>query len=257
MKPKIAIMTMFNAVLFGVTAGCAAQPAAEDRPAAQEAATEASHAAASMTVTGSVVETMDAATYTYIRVDTGREEIWAAAGRFDVEVGDRVTVPLDSPMENFHSDTLDRDFPVIYFAARIVREGETGQAGLTMPASHPPVAGGATVTGSAMVESVEAAEGGMTVAKIWDGRAKLAGSTVTVRGRVVKFNGGILGRNWIHLQDGTGDATQGTHDLTVTTDAKAAVGDVVTITGMLVVDQDFGAGYSYAVLLESASVESQ
>ncbi len=88
-------------------------------------------------------------------------------------------------------------------------------------------------------------------------KPKLTGSTVTVRGRVVKFNGGILGRNWIHLQDGTGDATQGTHDLTVTTDAKAAVGDVVTITGMLVVDQDFGAGYAYAVLLESASVESQ
>ena len=65
MKPKIAIMTIFATVLFGVTAGCAAQPAAEERPAAQEAATEASHSAASMTVTGSVVETMDAATYTY------------------------------------------------------------------------------------------------------------------------------------------------------------------------------------------------
>jgi uncharacterized PurR-regulated membrane protein YhhQ (DUF165 family) len=64
MKSKIA-MTMFATVVFGVTTGCAAQPAPEDRPAAQEAATEASHTAASMTVTGNVVEIMDAATYTY------------------------------------------------------------------------------------------------------------------------------------------------------------------------------------------------
>jgi hypothetical protein len=73
----------------------------------------------------------------------------------------------------------------------------------------------------------------------------------------VKFNGGILGRNWLHLQDGTGDATQGTHDLTVTTDATAAVGAVVTVTGTLVVDQDFGAGYIYPILLENATVESE
>jgi len=255
MKPTIA-MTMFATVLFGITAGCAAQPAQEDKPAGQEAAAEVSHAAGLMTVTGSVVETMEAASYTYVRVDTGDEEIWAAAGRFEVEVGDRVTVPLETPMENFHSDSLDRDFPIIYFASRIVREGETGQAGSAMPASHPPITGAAPAAGSAMVEPVEAAEGGMTVAGIWDGRAKLAGSTVTVRGRVVKFNGGILGRNWIHLQDGTGDAAQGTHDLTVTSDATAAVGDVVTVTGTVVVDQDFGAGYTYAVLLENASVES-
>jgi hypothetical protein len=256
MKSKIA-MTMLAAVVFGVTAGCAAQPAPEDTASAQEVAPEVSHAAGLMTVTGTVVETMDAATYTYIRVDTGQDEFWAAAGRFEVEVGDRVTVPLDTLMENFHSDALDRTFPLIYFASRILREGETAQAGMTMLASHPPISGAAPAAGSELIEPVEAAEGGKTVAEIWDGRASLAGSTVTIRGRVVKFNGGILGRNWLHLQDGTGDATQGTHDLTVTTDATVAVGAVVTVTGSVVVDQDFGAGYTYPVLVENASVETE
>jgi len=256
MKPKIA-MTMFVAVVLGVTAGCAAQPASEEKQTTQEVAPEASHGTGLMTVTGSVVETMDTETYTYIKVDTGQDEFWAATGRFEVDVGDTVTVPLDTPMENFHSDTLDRDFPLIYFASRVMREGETAQAASAMPASHPPITGAAPAAGSVAVEPVEAAEGGMTVAAVWDGRAKLAGSTVTVRGRVVKFNGGILGRNWLHLQDGTGDATQGTHDLTVTTDATAAVGAVVTVTGSVVVDQDFGAGYTYPILVENASVESE
>jgi len=247
------LMTMFAAAVFGVTGGCAAQPAPEESPAVQEVAPEVSHAAGLMTVSGKVVETMDAATYTYVKVDTGQDELWAASGRFEIEVGDTVTVSLETPMENFHSDTLDRTFPLIYFASRILREGETGQAGTTMPAGHPPITGAAPAAGSA---AVEPAEGGKTVAEIWAGSASLAGSTVTIRGRVVKFNGGILGRNWLHLQDGSGDAAQSTHDLTVTTDAAAAVGAVVTVTGTVVVDQDFGAGYVYPILVENATVET-
>ena len=88
--------------------------------------------------------------------------------------------------------------------------------------------------------------------KVWIDTAELDGSEITVRGRVVKYNGGILGTNWIHLQDGTGSAADGSHDLTVTTLGTAAVGDVVTATGTLVTNQDFGAGYTYAVLLKDA-----
>ena len=94
----------------------------------------------------------------------------------------------------------------------------------------------------------------MTVGQIWSETAKLADTSIAVRGRVVKFNGGILGTNWIHLQDGTGSAADGTHDLTVTTLGTASVGDVITAAGTLVTDQDFGAGYTYAVLLKDAEV---
>ena len=94
----------------------------------------------------------------------------------------------------------------------------------------------------------------MTIAEIWAGKSRLADSTVTVRGQVVKFNGGILGTNWIHLQDGSGDPAAGTHDITVTTPANVAVGDVVTATGTLALDQDFGAGYTYPALIKDAAV---
>jgi hypothetical protein len=224
-----------------------AQASAAPSPAAPEGVPQP----AATTFAGKVMETMDAGTYTYVRVASGNREIWAAASHFNVTVGETVVVPLDMAMENFHSDTLNRDFPVIYFAGAISREGEMKPP--AMPAGHPPISGGA-VHGGAPVPAVEPVPGGITVAEIWAGRSRLAGSTITVRGRVVKFNPGIMGTNWMHLQDGSGSPANGTHDITVTTPANVKVGDVVTATGTVAIDQDFGAGYVYPVIIREAAV---
>jgi hypothetical protein len=95
-----------------------------------------------------------------------------------------------------------------------------------------------------------------SVADTWAQRATLANTSVTVRGTVVKVNNGIMGFNWLHLQDGSGKAADGTNDLTVTTDAVVAVGDVVTATGILATKKDFGAGYSYEAIIEKATVRA-
>ena len=233
---------------------CSGQPPARSATAADTAAATATSPPKARTVTGKVVETMDAASYTYIRVDTGSEEVWVATGRVTVAVGDRVVVPLEMPMRDFHSQALGRDFPLIYFVSSIGREGE--QAEPMLPPGHRPRGGGQpSATAAPAVGTIEPAPGGTTVAKIWANRASLAGTRVVVRGKVVKFNGGILGRNWLHIQDGTGAAADGSRDLTITTAAMARVGEVVTVTGLVVVDKDFGAGYFYKVMLEDATVE--
>jgi predicted NAD/FAD-dependent oxidoreductase len=77
---------------------------------------------------------------------------------------------------------------------------------------------------------------------------------VALQTKVVKVNRGILGKNWLHLQDGTGNQAAGTNDLVVTTDSLPEVGEVVTITGNLSRDRDFGAGYRYGVIIENAEV---
>jgi hypothetical protein len=210
----------------------------------------ASHAVAdnAQTAEGTVLETMDAGNYTYVRVKTATSEIWAASSPFKVVVGDQVIVPLDSPMAKFHSPSLNRDFELIYFAPEISHAGEAAPAA----GAHPPPtapAGAAQVT-----EPLPPAPGGKTIADVWANRKALAGKSVTVRGKIVKFNGGILGTNWLHIQDGSGSAKDGTNDLTVTSDGGAAIGDVVTATGTIAIDKDFGAGYAYAVILEKAIV---
>lgn len=93
-----------------------------------------------------------------------------------------------------------------------------------------------------------------TVAALNQNKAGLAGKTVSAQGKVVKVNNGIMGRNFVHIQDGSGDAKAGTNDLTVTSKQTAAIGDQVTISGVVVLNRDFGAGYSYPLLIEDASI---
>jgi hypothetical protein len=92
-----------------------------------------------------------------------------------------------------------------------------------------------------------------TVAEIVAKRAELKDKAVLVRGRIVKFNPEIMGRNWVHLRDGSGSAADGSNDVLVTTKAPAKVGDVVTVQGIVRTDKDFGAGYAYQVLIEDAT----
>jgi hypothetical protein len=206
------------------------------------------------TLAGTVAETMDAGNYTYVRLTTGSGDVWAATSRFTVAVGDRITVPVETPMTNFHSQTLNRDFPIIYFASHIAREGEPASAA---PAPASPMPGHASAPPAAASGPVAPAPGSTTIAEVWAKSRALAGKPVTVRGKVVKYNAGILGVNWVHLQDGSGKAEDRTNDLTVTTNESCAVGDVVTMSGTLALDKDFGAGYSYPVILEQARLRRQ
>jgi hypothetical protein len=72
---------------------------------------------------------------------------------------------------------------------------------------------------------------------------------------VVKYNPGIMGKNWIHLRDGTGSAADNTNDILVTSANEARIGEVYTVKGIVRVDKDFGSGYSYKVLIEEASFQ--
>jgi hypothetical protein len=91
-----------------------------------------------------------------------------------------------------------------------------------------------------------------TVAEVYAGKESLAGTEVTVRGKVVKFSSRIMGRNWAHVQDGSGAA--GTNDLTVTTQDTARVGDTVLVSGKVSLNKDFGGGYRYTLIVEDGSV---
>lgn len=205
-------------------------------------------------MTGKVMETIKAARYTYVRVDTGLEKVWAATPEFQGRVGDMVVVPEGLAMPNYHSETLNRDFDMVYFVGTIRMEGN-GQSlshQALRPPEHPPI-GGVGSESRVEVTGVEKAEDGKTVAEIFAGKEELAGKAVVVRGRVVKFSPNIMGKNWLHLQDGSG--SEGTNDLTVTTDGIVKVGDLVLISGVVSVDRDFGFGYTYSVILEDTKVK--
>jgi len=100
------------------------------------------------------------------------------------------------------------------------------------------------------------AEGNMkTIATLNQNKASLAGKTISVQGKVVKVNNGIMGKNFVHVQDGTGDANS--NNLIVSSNQTANVGDQVTISGVVVVNRDFGSGYTYPLLIEEASIAAK
>ena len=202
-------------------------------------------------VSGEVIETAEAGRYTYIQVDTGGEKIWVAAPNFAVAVGDSVVVPPGAPMKDYHSKTLDRSFETVYFVGLVTVEGAEAAAPTT--ADEAPVGLTKTEPADLDLSGIDKAEGGMTVGEIYDAKDTLAGQTLAVRGRVVKFTPGIMGKNWLHLRDGTAGAG-GNNDLTVTTAAEAEVGNTVLVRGMVATDRDFGFGYRYELIIEEASV---
>jgi hypothetical protein len=226
-----------------------APPAGEPIPAAPAAVP--SHAG---TLTGSVVETFNAAGYTYIRLNTGRGEEWVAVRQAVVSKGQRVTVAPQMVAHDFESKTLGRRFDTILFGSLAMSSSgqPADRAALASLASEHIRAGMA----NAPPVRVDRAGGpdARTISEIWAQRSALNGKNVVVRARVVKFLPGIMGTNWIHLRDGSGVSSAGTDDLTVTTSAVAAVGDIVTIGGELHVDRDFGAGYRYGVIVENAAI---
>lgn len=91
-----------------------------------------------------------------------------------------------------------------------------------------------------------------TIGRLIADKKSFSGKTIRVKGQVTKINEQIMGKNWIHIQDGT--ETEGIYDLTITTDQTAAVGETVTFEGKIVLDKDFGYGYFYNVLMEEGQI---
>lgn len=201
-------------------------------------------------IKGEVLEVRDVDAYTYLRLKTGDGEIWAAVNKAPVAKGAAVTIENANVMTNFESKTLKKTFDRIYFGTL------TGTAAVAPgAAAMSPHAGAASAPEIAVVKVPKATgPDARTVAEVFAQKAQLKNKTVVVRGAVVKFLPNIMGKNWLHLRDGTGSAADGTNDLLVTTKQVAKVGDIVTAKGVAHIDVDLGMGYSYKVLIEDATI---
>ena len=231
MKPLLAIrLSLVAALVFTCSAG-----------------------AAPTTVKGTVLETKDSGGYTYLRLKTKDGETWAAVNRALVKSGAEVAIENVMVMTDFESKSLKKTFPTILFGTL----GTAGQAGggasawsLVNPGQAKPAAPAAAVERVAKANGANA----RTVEEVATKGAQLKDKPVLVRAKVVKYNPGIMGKNWLHVRDGSGSDAAGSNDLLVTTTASAAVGEVVTAQGVVRTDKDFGAGYVYKVLIEDAKL---
>ncbi len=233
-------------------------------------------------LTGTVLETMDSGGYTYFQLDTGTDKPWIAVPQAQLKVGDKVTSMPGMVMKDFTSKTLNRTFDAIVFSGGIagakatLPHGNMEAGGMMKSGGDDSFASAVAAEGGGRPAQVQAPSSGGSVGAIapfseikvekasgenaqlvgdaFAKRKELNGKTIRVQGKVVKFSPMIMGRNFVHLQDGSGDPMKNTHDLVFTTEATVETGKVITMEGVLTANKDFGSGYKYDAIVEEAKV---
>ena len=239
MRFKLFVLTMMAVIVIVACDSKERVKAPEQNPQAV-----APHQAMGSAHTILVKEVIQADSYTYVYADEGGKAYWIATAKQPLEVGMTLHYDQGLEMKDFTSKEIDRTFDSIFFVSQM--RGTSSAAAGAM--------GGKKAAVQSKDISVEKVAGSISIEELYAKKADYEGKVVTVRGQVTKFNAGIMGRNWVHLQDGTksGDA----FDVTVTTQALVSRDDVVIFSGKVALNKDFGAGYKYDLIMEEANLST-
>tara|TARA_B110001454_G_C12696938_1_gene424850 strand:+ start:361 stop:1071 length:711 start_codon:yes stop_codon:yes gene_type:complete len=189
-----------------------------------------------------VIEKIAAGGYIYLKVLEKDTEYWMAIPAKKIEIGATYYYDGGMEMSKFESKSLKRTFESVIFAQGI-RDKKDGVQNIKKRTIKKE---------ESKVINVDKAANGIRIATLFGNPKAYQNKQVIIKGQVVKVNNGIMGVNFMHLQDGTKE--NGEYDVTVTSNAKFKVGEVVTIKGTVVLNKDFGSGYVYDVLVEKAVV---
>lgn len=256
---KTVLLSVSLVMLLGTTT-FAAKPPGHPSPSADPTAQAISDAAPPQSaepLSGKVLQTMNSGGYSYIFLEKKNgNKVWVAVPESQVKVGDQLSFKPGLEMRKFESKSLKRTFDMIIFSNGVLNPSaataKTADHGRNQEAS--PAAHHSTTDKENMSVSKATEPNATTVEGAFAKSAQLDKKTVVIRGKVVKVSAGIMGKNWFHIQDGTGSKANGNHDLTCTTSGSLpSVGDVISVSGTLAKDRDFGAGYRYGAILENAT----
>ncbi|MGI9530049.1 GW dipeptide domain-containing protein [Lutimonas sp.] len=184
--------------------------------------------------------------YTYLLVQNGGKEFWMAVAKMDAKVGEKIYFVDAMEMQNFESKELGRVFESIVFVDKVSKKPIDASSAKEAFIAKKKEAN------KALLDSIklDPVAGGQQIGELFEKSADYNTKKVKVRGQVVKVNADIMDRNWVHLVDGTEGL--GKSDMTFTTQELVKVGDTVVLEGVLALDREFGAGYTYPVIVEEA-----
>jgi hypothetical protein len=188
-----------------------------------------------------VVEVLNTSKYSYLRVKEGDSEpYWIASMKADFQNGQRLMYEGGLLKTDFKSVEHDRVFDKVYLVSKI-RLLDGGEAELFKKDDETPK------TISNNFKKPEQADI-VDLADIINNPTKFEGEMVKVYGEVVKANPNIMNRNWLHIKDGTADD----FDFVLTTQSSVPIGHAMVFDGIISLNRDFGAGYTYKIIMENA-----
>ena len=209
---------------------------------------------------GVVQEVLNVKGYSYVRLLEDGQDVWLAAPTTNIEKGGTYYYGKTMEMKNFSSKELNKTFETLYFIEKI----STSEADVKSPLTTNPHDSSMVPNQVATPDNspkpvidkkevnVTTEENTISLAELFKNKDTYNNTVVRVRGEVTKYNPAIMKINWLHVQDGT--EFNGEFDLTVTTSSEVQVGDVVTLEGKVTLNKDFGAGYTYNIIIENATV---
>ena len=114
----------FHSVVFVLAAVSTAAIAADAVPPGHPAMSAKKQVqgaqAAQLPQKGKVLSVIDVPQYTYLEVSQNKKTIWIAGPTVAAKKGDVIRFDNGMVMSNFHSKTLNRDFPAISFVNQVV-----------------------------------------------------------------------------------------------------------------------------------------
>ncbi|MEL4455105.1 hypothetical protein [Lutimonas vermicola] len=201
-----------------------------------------------------VQEILQVESYTYLNVLEEGAKKWLAVPKMEADLGGVYYIKEGMEMRDFESKELERKFDTIYFLRYITNaDFAVAEEGLADPnAVSLDKASAKQPTLDQLNLVMDSVAGGVRIGDLFKNKDLYAGKKIKIKGEVTKFSPQIMAKNWVHFQDGTN--FEGAYDLMVTTQETLKVGDQVVFEGVISLDQDFGAGYAYKVIMEEAVV---
>ncbi len=196
-----------------------------------------------------VNEIIAASRYLYLKVIEGEEEFWIAVRKQEIKLGGVYYYKRALLKTDFESKENNKVFEKIYLVTNLVSASHAnGQKSMNTIETNIDV----VADNKAEAKPIEDQErniekkGSVKIAELLKNVKKYEGKTIQISGECVKINPGIMNRNWIHLKDGSQDD----YDLVITSDTYVAEGTVITMKALVSLNKDFGAGYTYDLILE-------
>lgn len=255
---KLAFNSLLFASFFTIAACDSGPKVIESEPAAGTEGAQHQHSAMPAEAPGAneehkviAEETLHTDKYTYVRVNENGQSNWIAIPKSNVEIGATYYFKGGLMKKNFESKEFNRVFETLLLVSGI----STQPVGSAAPAAggsavDQALSGGQNVDVSPPTSEIKPVKGSVKISEIMGNLSKFDGKTIKVTGKVTKVNPMIMGRNWLHVQDGSAN----NFDLTITTTENIQPGSIVTLEGVIALNKDFGAGYKYNVIMEGATV---
>jgi len=198
-----------------------------------------------------ILEIIPASNYVYLKVKEDKDQFWIATKKREINLDSTYFYREALLKTDFKSKIHNRVFDTIYLVNKLVTQmhgakhtsGTTDNIQISKKKKEPVKV---TTDEDKNINYKIYPE----ISTFLNDPNKFEGQAVQIKGRCVKVNKNIMNKNWIHLKDGSQDD----FDLIITTNMSAQEGDIITIQAMVALNKDYGAGYSYDLILENGAI---